>query len=513
MGVLRFILGDQLTPSLSSLRDANPDNDTILMCEVMEEASYVPHHKQKIAFVFSAMRHFAEELDAKGFTVRYVKLDDDDNSGSFSAELSRAVDALGASKIVVTEPGEYRVLAAMQNWETELGIEVEIREDDRFICSHNTFEAWAEDRKELRMEFFYREMRRKTGFLMEGDDPIGGQWNFDKENRKSLPEDITLPSAYNPQSDDITEAVLKMVADRFHDHFGTLEGFSFPVTRAQALRGLDRFINDRLPQYGDYQDAMKQGEPTLFHALIASSLNAGLLLPVEVCNRAEKAYHDGTAPLNAVEGFIRQIIGWREYVRGIYWLKMPDYKKSNFLDAKRNLPDFYWSADTKMNCIRQVVQETRDHAYAHHIQRLMVTGNFALLYGVAPAQINDWYLSVYADAYEWVQLPNTHGMVMFADGGLLGSKPYAASGSYINKMSDYCKDCAFDPATKNGEKACPFNYLYWNFLIENQSKLKGNRRMAMMYATLGRMADDKREEVQSDASAFIRKTASNGYKS
>lgn len=506
MAVLRFVLGDQLTPSLSSLRDADPQNDIILMCEVAEEAGYVAHHKQKIAFLFSAMRHFASELEVRGFTVRYTKLDDDKNAGSFRAELGRAVDELGVSKVVVTEPGEFRVLEAMRNWETELGIDVEIRDDDRFICSHNEFQTWADGRKELRMEYFYRQMRRKTGFLMEGDDPIGGQWNFDKENRKSLPKDIELPAPYNPQADDITKDVLELVADRFADHFGRLEGFSLPVTRTQALRGLDRFIKERLPLYGDFQDAMKQGEPTLFHALIAPALNAGLLLPMEICERAEKAYHAGEAPLNAVEGFIRQIIGWREYVRGIYWLKMPDYALMNFLKAKRDLPEFYWSADTEMNCVRQVVEETRDHAYAHHIQRLMVTGNFALLYGVEPAQINEWYLAVYADAYEWVQLPNTHGMVMFADGGLLGSKPYAASGSYINKMSDYCKNCAFSPSIKNGEKACPFNYLYWNFLIENQAQLKGNRRMAMMYATLGKMDDDKRSQIEADAAAFFAKT-------
>lgn len=506
MAILRFVLGDQLTPSLSSLCDADPSSDIILMCEVAEEAGYVAHHKQKIAFLFSAMRHFANELQASGFTVRYTKLDDDKNAGSFSAELGRAVEDLDISKVVVTEPGEFRVLEAMKNWETELGIDVEIREDSRFICSHSEFETWADGRKELRMEFFYRQMRRKTGLLMEGENPIGGQWNFDTQNRKSLPKGVELPMPYTPQSDALTRDVLNLVADHFADHFGTLESFSLPVTRTQALRGLDRFINERLPLYGDYQDAMKQGEPTLFHGLIASALNSGLLLPMEACKRAEKAYHEGEAPLNAVEGFIRQIIGWREYVRGIYWLKMPDYAQTNFLNAKRKLPNFYWSADTDMNCVRQVVKETRDHAYAHHIQRLMVTGNFALLYGVEPAQINEWYLAVYADAFEWVQLPNTHGMVMFADGGFLGSKPYAASGSYINKMSDYCKNCVFDPSVKSGEKACPFNYLYWNFMIENQGRLKGNRRLAMMYAALAKMDEGKRNRIQSDAEAFFKKT-------
>lgn len=507
MSTLRFILGDQLCFNVSSLSDAVPGTDKILMCEVMEEASYVRHHKQKIAFLFSAMRHFAEDLSRRGFDVRYVKLDDEDNTGSFTGELQRAAEHFQASRIIVTEPGEWRVLEAMRNWEVDLGVCVEIRDDDRFVCSHEEFEAWADGRKQLRMEYFYREMRRKTGFLMEGTNPVGGQWNFDKDNRKTLPADMEITEREPLNADAITADVLSLVAERFPDNFGSLDGFAYPVTRSSALSVLKRFIGERLVNYGDYQDAMKEGEPTLFHSLISAPMNVGLLDPLEACRAAEEAYQNGDAPLNAVEGFIRQLIGWREYVRGIYWLKMPDYAQTNFLDAKRDLPDFYWSADTKMNCIKQVVTETRDNAYAHHIQRLMITGNFALLYGVEPAQINEWYLAVYADAFEWVQLPNTHGMIMFADGGMLGSKPYAASGSYIKKMSNYCNNCHYNYTDKNGEKACPFNYLYWNFLVENQNQLSGNQRMSMMYATLNKMSDEKRQDIQVDAERFFKETS------
>lgn len=507
MAQLRFILGDQLSRNISSLADAVPGQDTVLMCEVYEEASYVKHHKQKIAYVFSAMRHFARELVGKGFDVRYVKLDDPDNTGSFSGELRRAIADLDVDHVIVTEPGEWRVLQAMRNWEDDFGVDVEIREDQRFICSHSEFEAWASGRKQLRMEYFYREMRRKTGFLMEGDKPLTGQWNFDKENRKTLPKEIDLPAAEIQQSDEITKDVLKLVNQRFPDNFGTLRHLGYPVTRDAAIKLLNEFIDKRLAHYGDYQDAMKEGEPTLFHSLLAAPMNIGLIDPMEACRAAEMAFQDGKAPLNSVEGFIRQIIGWREYVRGIYWHSMPEYAATNFLNAARALPDFYWTGATDMNCIKQVVTETLDNAYAHHIQRLMITGNFALLYGVEPAQINEWYLAVYADAYEWVQLPNTHGMIMFADGGLLGSKPYAASGSYINKMSDYCKNCQYNPGDKNGKKACPFNYLYWNFLVENQNQLSGNQRMSMMYATLGKMSDQRRAAIQEDSERFFKETA------
>ena len=353
------------------------------------------------------------------------------------------------------------------------------------------------------MEFFYREMRRKTGLLMDGDAPVGGFWNFDQENRKPLPRDARLPARRRFEPDEVTRGVMAIVGDRFEGHFGSLESFGWAVTRDEALEALDHFIAVCLPNFGDYQDAMKQGNSFLHHAIISPYLNIGLLTAREVCIRAEMAWREGKAPLNAAEGFIRQILGWREYVRGLYWLKMPDYAESNALQATRDLPGFYWSGETEMNCLRQVIGATRRHAYAHHIQRLMVTGNFALLAGLAPRQVEAWYLLVYADAFEWVELPNTHGMALFADGGVMASKPYAASGAYIDRMSDYCVSCAYDPKLKVGPKACPFNYLYWDFLMRNEERLKGNPRLAMPYRTLARMDVGRRSAIAADARRFL----------
>jgi deoxyribodipyrimidine photolyase-related protein len=505
MAVLRLILGDQLSHDISSLKDADKESDIIWMCEVWEEATYVKHHKKKIAFLFSSMRHFAAELSKDFAHVHYTKLDDADNAGSFRGEVLRAVKAHKPEKIVVTHPGEYRVLEDMNRWERAFGVPVEIREDERFLCGIGQFKGWAEERKSLRMEFFYREMRRQHNILMEGDAPIGGDWNYDSENRDNPGIDpLMIPNPASFKIDGITQEVLTLVAERFSDHFGDLEPFYFAVTRKDTLKVLKRFIDERLPSFGAYQDVMAQGQPWLYHAHISFYLNCGLLSPLECIHAAEKAYHDGAAPLNAAEGFIRQILGWREYVRGIYWLKMPGYAEENFLNAARDLPWFYWSGETKMNCMKQCIMETKENAYAHHIQRLMVLGNFALLAGLSPKQVNDWYLVVYADAYEWVELPNVSGMILFADGGLLGSKPYAASGAYINKMSDYCQNCAYKVKEKNGPDACPFNYLYWNFLIENRGALEKNPRMAMPYRTLAKMDKDKILSIRRDSELFLK---------
>jgi deoxyribodipyrimidine photolyase-related protein len=503
MGTLRIILGDQLNHAMSSLHGIDPERDSVLMMEVSEETTYVAHHKQKIALILSAMRHFAASVSQQGILVDYIRLDDPENTGSFTGEVKRKVEALRPDQIIITAPSEWRVLEMVSNWSGELGLPVEIREDDRFFATRDRFSRWAEGRKALRMEFFYREMRRETGLLMNGDEPEGGQWNFDHDNRKSLPGSLMLPKRKRFEPDDITQEVLELVEVRFAHHFGDLEPFGWAVTREDALEALDHFIAACLPSYGDYQDAMKTDEPFLFHAVISPYLNIGLLTAREICIRAEAAYQKGHAPLNAVEGFIRQILGWREYVRGIYWLNMPGYANTNALNAKRRLPEFYWSGETTLNCIAQTVGDTRRHAYAHHIQRLMITGNFALLAGIEPAEIEAWYLAVYADAFDWVELPNVHGMVMFADGGLLASKPYAASGAYINRMSDYCAACRYDPNIKTGPDACPFNYLYWNFLIENRDALKGNPRMAMPYRTLEKMTPERQAEVTRDASLFL----------
>ena len=501
---LRFILGDQLSPGIAALRDADPAADVVLMAEVREEAAYVPHHPMKIAFLFSAMRHFAEELRARGFTVDYIAYDDPANAGSLSGEVARAVRRHRAGAVVTTFPGEFRVLEAMQDWEALCAVPVEIRDDDRFFCSPARFRAWAGQKRQLRMEFFYREMRRETGLLMQAHGaPQGGLWNFDAENRKPLPERIGLPPAFSVPPDAITREVLALVARHFPENFGTLAGFDYAVTAEQAEAALGHFIRHGLPSFGDYQDAMRQGQDQLFHSLLSPYLNAGLLDPRAVCAAAEAAYRRGEAPLNAVEGFIRQILGWREYVRGIYWLKMPDYPRSNTFGADRPLPALYWGGETEMNCLRQCVDQTRRRAHAHHIQRLMVLGNFALLIGARPSEVAEWYLAVYLDAYEWVELPNVHGMVLHADGGFLGSKPYAASGKYIDRMSDYCRHCRFDVKESLGARACPFNALYWNFLITHEKRLAGNQRMRMIYASLARMSAEKRAGIVAQAQAFL----------
>jgi deoxyribodipyrimidine photolyase-related protein len=426
------------------------------------------------------------------------------NTGSFRGEVERVLKQFEINRIAVTYPGEYRVLADMQKWEMDFGIPVEIRIDDRFLCTPEEFTEWSKDRKQLRMEYFYREMRKKYNILMYGDEPVGGKWNYDTENRKPPKEGLNVPKPYINKIDEISREVIGLVAKNFPEHFGDLEPFYFAVTRKQALKVLQQFIEQRLSYFGDYQDAMLEGEPWMYHSHISFYLNCGLLLPLECVRSAEEAYYKGIAPLNAVEGFVRQIIGWREYVRGIYWLKMPEYVDQNFFEAKLDLPDFYWNANTKMNCLRQCVLETKENAYAHHIQRLMVLGNFALIAGIEPKQVNEWFLLVYADAYEWVELPNVSGMILFADGGYLASKPYAAGGSYINKMSDYCKSCSYKVAKKNGADACPFNYLYWDFLVRNREKLKNNHRIAMMYKTYDKMDANKKQAIVDDKNRFFK---------
>ncbi|WP_291196182.1 cryptochrome/photolyase family protein [Hyphomonas sp.] len=503
MGVLRLVLGDQLSPGLSSLKDAGP-GDVVLMAEVAEEATYVRHHKKKIAFLFAAMRHFAEELRGARLNVRYVRLDDPGNQGSLRGEVARALeDDPALTAVVVTKPGEWRLLQDMETWRDLMPVPVDLREDTRFIVPLTEFYAWAKGRKQLRMEFFYRDVRRKTGLLMDGEEPAGGQWNFDHDNRKRLPKALAPPPRFLPPADAVTQDVIAFVAERFPDHFGDLEPWVFATTRAGAEAARDHFITEILPGFGDWQDAMAKGEPWMWHSLLSIYINCGLLDPLDVCQRAESEWREGRAPLNAVEGFIRQIIGWREYVRGIYWLKMPGYGQTNTLNAHRPLPDFYWTGETDMRCMAEAIGQTKRHAYAHHIQRLMVTGNFALIAGLAPAEVNDWYLLVYADAYEWVELPNTHGMALHADGGLMASKPYAASGNYINKMSDYCSGCAYDVTAKSGPRACPFNFLYWDFIARNRESLAGNPRMALIYKALDRLDPVSLSAMRDQASAFL----------
>lgn len=501
---LIVILGDQLSAGVTALKAGNPERDCVLMAEVMAEAEYVRHHKKKLAFVFSAMRHFAAELQFAGWSVDYVNLEDPLNTQSLVGEVARAVARHAPGRVIVTEPGEWRLMENIKQWPDQVGCPVDILEDDRFLCGRDEFTAWAKGRKQLRMEYFYREMRRKTGLLMDGDNPVGGKWNYDADNRKSLPPNLRTPKPRRHRPDSTTRDVIDMVEQRFAGNFGKLRPFWFAVDRAGAEASLSTFVADSLPLFGDFQDAMQDGNPFVFHSVLSIYINAGLLDPLETCRAVEQAFLAGRVPLNAAEGFIRQIIGWREYVRGIYWMAMPDYIDLNTFGADRMLPSFYWTADTDMACLKAALEQTRDEAYAHHIQRLMLTGNFAMLAGVSPRRIHEWYLSVYADAYEWVELPNTLGMSQFADGGIMASKPYASSGNYIAKMSNYCRGCRYDVRQKTGPDACPFNALYWDFLARNRAKLSKNPRIANAYRTWDRMAEDNRRAYRASADAFLR---------
>ena len=506
-----LVLGDQLSDCLSSLNYLEP-TDVVLMAEVWSEASYVKHHKQKIALVFSAMRHFAERLRNAGREVIYVQLTDPNNTHSLPNEIERHQRAHQFESWVITEPGEWRLHEAFLALSSTLDAPVEILPDDRFISSHQEFKAFLDGRKQPRMEHFYRKIRQSTGLLMEGADPIGGQWNFDHDNRKALDQRST-PNPPTWPIDSITNDVISLVNQRFGDHFGELnaEQFQWPVNRDQALEMLDHFIDQRLESFGDFQDAMVAGKDTLFHSLISTSLNLGLLGPMEVCRAAEDAFHEEKAPINAVEGFIRQIIGWREYVRGLYWSYMPDYKTRNTLDATWPLPEFYWDeSKTDMVCLSEAIRNTRQNAYAHHIQRLMVTGNFALIAGCSVESVCDWYLSVYADAYEWVELPNTLGMALFADNGVMASKPYCSSGKYIDRMSNYCKGCRYRVKETETEDACPFNYLYWDFLIKHRDRFSSNPRMAMILRNLDRFSDDKLTAIKMRAETFRERVVNQG---
>ncbi|WP_397415793.1 cryptochrome/photolyase family protein [Phenylobacterium sp.] len=503
MSRLRIILGDQLSLGISALTGLDSERDVVLMMEVMEENTYVAHHKQKIVLVLSAMRHFAETLRQAGIAVDYVTLDDPSNTGELTSEMTRAVARHRPDGVVVTEPGEWRVQEVVEGWAALTGLPVEVRTDERFYASRARFAAWAQGRRAWRMEHFYRDMRREHKVLMEGEKPAGGAWNYDGENRKPLPESTQPPARLRFPPDTTTQAVMAMVEQRFSDHFGGLEDFGWPVSREDAVRALSDFIDVGLPRFGDYQDAMRAGGPFLFHSLLAPALNLGLLSPREVCQAAERAWRSGAAPLNAVEGFVRQVLGWREYVRGVYWNLMPEYADRNALQATRRLPAFYWTGKTAMRCLREAVSDTARYAYSHHIQRLMVTGNFALLAGVAPREVERWYLAVYADAVEWVEMPNTLGMAVFADGGQMASKPYAASGAYIDRMSDFCSGCAYDVKQKTGQNACPFNYLYWAFLIRQKDHLSNNPRLAMPYRTIAGWTSERQGAIVAEAEAFL----------
>jgi deoxyribodipyrimidine photolyase-related protein len=491
---LVVVLGDQLNLDSAVFDGCSPETDVVLMAEVAAEATSVWNHKARIAIFLAAMRHFRDALRERGWTVDYRTLDDPQNTGSLLGEVKRAIRQYKPQRVLLVEPGEYR----LQQDFASLGKLLELRPDRHFFTTPADFARHAEGRKQLRMEYFYREVRKRFGILMERGKPAGGEWNYDEENRGSFPKSGPgpLPAPLRFAPDAITREVIEMVERRFADHPGKLEHFDWPVTPAQAREALSDFIANRLPHFGLYQDAMWTNEPWLYHSRISSSLNLKLLDPREACAAAEEAWQRGEAPLAAVEGFIRQILGWREYVRGIYWLYMPGYVELNALEATAPLPKFYWTGDTHMECLRQAIGQTLDYGYAHHIQRLMVTGLFALLLGVDPKQVHEWYLAVYVDAVEWVELPNTLGMSQFGDGGIMASKPYAATGKYIQRMSNYCGHCRYDPAKSTGDNACPFTTLYWDFLLRHETKLSGIGRMDMQLRNLKRLSSQKKELIQ-----------------
>lgn len=497
-----LILGDQLDPRSTALDGFDPAQDLIWMVEVVSESNYVWSTKSRIAVFLAAMRHFRREREQEGQRVRYVTLDDPRNTQSFEGELRRAVTELRPERLVVAEPGEWRVWRLLEATADELRLPLDVRVDRHFFCSLERFREHAAGRKQLRMEFFYREMRREHGVLLDDEgEPEGGAWNFDPENRGSfgregpgqLPEPRQLPK------DEETSGVLSLVNERFADRPGDLSRFNWPVTPAQARAALQDFVVHRLPHFGKYQDAMWTREPWLYHARLSSSLNLKLLDPREVVAAAEKAYRQGKAELPAVEGFIRQILGWREYVRGVYWLLMPQYREKNALGAQEPLPSFYWDGKAEMTCLREALHQTLELGYAHHIQRLMVTGLYSLLLGVDPKQIHEWYLAVYVDAVEWVELPNTLGMSQYADGGIMGSKPYAATGKYIQRMSNYCAHCRFDPAKAVGDDACPFTTLYWDFLLRHQKRLASNTRMSLQLKNVAKLDPGQIRAIQARA--------------
>ncbi len=498
---LCLVLGDQLDRRSALFDTFDRDQDRLWMAEVSSESTHVWTHKGRIALFLAAMRHFRDELVRDGLPLDYRQLDDPDNAGSLAAELQRAIARLQPRRLKMVQPGEWRVLNELQRTAHAAGVPLEVLPDRHFITTPEQFAQHARARKQLRLEYFYRELRRTSGVLMDGDQPEGGQWNFDAENRSAFgsagPADVPMPRAFRP--DRITRAVNRLVEQRFGDHPGQLTHFDWPVTASQAQQALVDFIERRLPTFGTYQDAMWTDQPYLYHSRLSAALNLKLLNPREVIQAAEAAYRSGHAPLSAVEGFIRQVLGWREYVRAVYWHFMPEYLQRNALAATGPLPDFYWTAETDLQCLQSVIQQTLQYGYAHHIQRLMVTGLFALLLGVEPTAVHHWYLAVYVDAVEWVELPNVLGMSQFADGGTMASKPYVASGKYIQRMSNYCQHCRYAPEQATGEQACPFTTLYWDFLMQHQESLRTNQRMKFQLANLQRKAAAELQQIREHA--------------
>jgi len=493
-----WILGDQLSLRISSLKELQPSDCVILMIESIEHCRRLPFHKQKLVLVWSAMRHFAEELRELGYEVDYYQA-----ASSFGGALRKHIEQHGVQRLRMMESAEFGVTDRLIQEAVKNGLSVETTPNTMFLSDKESFQRESAGKYSRIMEAFYRNMRKRTGTLMTQGTPVGGKWNYDTENRKRPLKDLRYPPIPEYPRDAITREVISLVEKKFPGHFGYADTFRWPVTRKDAEHFRDDFLKHRLAQFGPYQDAMVLGQRSLFHSLLSPLLNLGLLEPLDLCRRAEAAYLDGKAPLNSVEGFIRQILGWREYVYQVYHWRMPEYGGMNYLETDVPLPNFYWDCNTRMRCVREAVEALLEDGINHHIQRLMVTGNFALLAGLNPQKVNEWYWLAYVDAHEWVVTPNVLGMALYADGGILGSKPYAASANYINRMSDYCRHCPYNPRSVTGKDACPFNTLYWDFLARNEKKLTSNPRMALTYRNLDRRKGEDLKSIQTQARRLL----------
>jgi deoxyribodipyrimidine photolyase-related protein len=501
-----LILGDQLDRHSHALKDFDPLQDRVLMIEAQGESQYVWSHKARIALFLSAMRHFAQELVGKHFPVDYKKIELNQNI-TFEISLEKVLQEAAPRKLIVVQPGEWRMLEIIRAVCKKQNVELALRDDGHFFITPTEFAEWAKPYKQIRMENFYRVMRKRTGVLMNGDSPSGGKWNYDTENRGSFSKKGPglLPAAPIFKPDKITRDVFALVEKYFPHHPGSLGSFNWPVTRADALLALHDFVQHRLQNFGQYQDAMWQGEPFLHHALLSSALNLKLLNPREVVAAVEQAGAEHHLPLAAVEGFIRQILGWREFIRGMYWLDMPAMASANHFNHQLDLPKWYWSGETQMNCMRETITQTMQHGYAHHIQRLMITGMFGILAEVEPKQLAAWYLAVYVDAIEWVELPNVVGMALYANNGRFTSKPYIASGAYINRMSNYCSGCRYKPEKKTGDDACPVTTLYWHFLDKHEKEFASQPRTALMVKNLQRFSDEERKNIRGESQEILNK--------
>jgi deoxyribodipyrimidine photolyase-related protein len=499
---LLLVLGDQLDEKMPALSQLDRERDVVLMAEVREEAEHVPSHRQRTTLFLSAMRHYALELLNSGYRVYYVRLDDRANTQSLGSEVVRAVERLKPECIQVVQPGDHRVAAMLEAALAGQDTPLQFLDDASFTCSLDEFRAWADDgRKELIMEFFYRQRRRALDILVDKKGrPEGGAWNFDKSNRQAFKQAPEIPRPYQPRPDDVTREVMQLVERTWPQSPGRMEKFHWPVTRREALRALRDFVKNRLFNFGTYEDAMWSGEPVLFHSRLSSSLNIKLLHPQECLDLAVEAYQNGQVPINDAEGFVRQIIGWREFIRGVYFREGPRYAHRNGLEHRGALPVFYWTGETDMNCLKHCICEVLDNAWGHHIPRLMVLGNFALIAGVQPSAINDWFLAMYVDSVDWVTTPNVIGMSQCADHGVVGTKPYACSGKYINRMSNYCGDCRYDLTRRTGDNACPFNTLYWDFMVRHRKRFEGNRRMVMALKNVDRVDATEKKLIRKRAS-------------